>query len=112
VQPFSFSLTHPGQPGSCVDLGDNRQNLDVVFGYVVEHANVADTQSELWLRQTPESLDSTATDLGGFMPKVFLKRIFDSRANIRLKAPEIVNSLWSQNDLATHPGHNIARVWP
>ncbi len=46
------------------------------------------------------------------MPKVFSKRILDNPANISPQAPEILNGLWSQDDLMTHSGQNTARLWP
>src|SRR6185503_12342979 len=44
-------------------LRDDREDLDLRFCNVIEHPDVANSQTVLRLRQAPESLDPTLADL-------------------------------------------------
>ena len=54
----------------------DRQNLHPRFSHVVEHADIAYSQSKLRTREAAQPLDPALALLRRFMPQMSLNRVF------------------------------------
>ena len=71
-------------------FGQDRQNFDNVFCYVIEHANVIDPESILRFPHAPQTLDATATNFCRFMSQMNLHGSHNGRAVFRLECAKII----------------------
>lgn len=90
-------------------LGDDREDVNLLLGDVVEDAKIVHTEAILRLAQPAEPLDSSFASLAGLMPKVR----FDGRPNARTvhctESLKVVDGFGSKDDFISHSGQNVAR---
>jgi hypothetical protein len=83
-------------------LGDDGKDFDRRFSNVIEHPDVANPQSVLWLAEAAQPLNATLADLGRFVFEVTVDRILDQRSVVARQPPKHLRGLWSQDDVERH----------
>jgi hypothetical protein len=71
------------EPRLCFGFCDDREDLDFGFCNVIEHPDIADTQTVLRLAQAPKTLDSTLADFRRRVCQMDFKGFRHARANRR-----------------------------
>jgi hypothetical protein len=76
----------------------------VGLSHVVEHADVAYSQSKLRTREAAQPLDPALAPLRRFMPQMSLNCVFDLRSGICAESLEVLDCLRGEEDLVPHSG--------
>jgi hypothetical protein len=85
--------------------------LDLCLDDVVENADVSDAKPELRSPKVAQLLDSASAALGRFMAQRELDLVSDPRTSRGRQPFKVDDSLRGKNDLMTHSGQMIARIW-
>ena len=87
---------------------DDREDLDRCFRNVIEHPDVADSQSELGQAQPPQPFDAALADLRRLVSQVPLDGVLDLGPKVRGQAPQRPHGRGRKDDLERHSGQIIA----